>query len=474
MVDIAITFLAGRYHSTPWGRNVNEGVPEWPPSPYRLARALVDVWKRKLPGLSEARFLKVLEIFTEPPLYHLPPWTLGHLRLYLPTDEKKGKFPSTRKLVFDPFIVLGRKKSLGMRFSATPSQETLSDLALLLQRLTYLGRSESWVEVTMQKDIIEEGEWNCRPVEQAPSDRAVTLPCLSPEGQGTPEEWLASLCTTTEELLSGGRKHAPFIKDILYVLPDPERKAPQISAAKRKTPYGNIHCALYALSSKILPLVEETLPLAERARSYLMGIHKKLNGDLPSAVSPRFSGKDALGNPLQGHRHAFFQPFDADGDGRIDHLLVHGIEAFDEVEIRALDKFRTLWQPKGRPEIRFVLVSLMEHASSASSRYWESATPFVTSRHYRKGRGTPREWIEKELLRECDAHGLPHPLRITPLSEVISQRGRIGWWAFRRNRKNHPPLPGYGFNLEFAEPLEGLFSLGSLCHFGLGLFVPRK
>ena len=47
MTTIRLTFPAARYHATPWGRHVNEGVPEWPPSPYRLLRALYDVWQRK-------------------------------------------------------------------------------------------------------------------------------------------------------------------------------------------------------------------------------------------------------------------------------------------------------------------------------------------------------------------------------------------------------------------------------------------
>jgi len=30
-VTIKLNFPAGRYHATPWGRHVNEGVAEWPP-----------------------------------------------------------------------------------------------------------------------------------------------------------------------------------------------------------------------------------------------------------------------------------------------------------------------------------------------------------------------------------------------------------------------------------------------------------
>jgi CRISPR-associated protein Csb2 len=49
MLVVELRFLTGRYHATPWGRNVNEGATEWPPSPYRLVRALYDAWKRKRP-----------------------------------------------------------------------------------------------------------------------------------------------------------------------------------------------------------------------------------------------------------------------------------------------------------------------------------------------------------------------------------------------------------------------------------------
>ena len=48
MIGLSIRFPAGRFHATPWGRHVNEEAPEWPPSPWRLLRALVATWKQKL------------------------------------------------------------------------------------------------------------------------------------------------------------------------------------------------------------------------------------------------------------------------------------------------------------------------------------------------------------------------------------------------------------------------------------------
>ena len=65
MTTIELRFAANRFHATPWGRHVNEGVPEWPPSPYRLMRALYDAWKRKHPALTEAEVGEVITALSE-------------------------------------------------------------------------------------------------------------------------------------------------------------------------------------------------------------------------------------------------------------------------------------------------------------------------------------------------------------------------------------------------------------------------
>ena len=38
---IRITLLSGRYGATPWGRSEHEGQVEYPPSPWRLLRAVL-------------------------------------------------------------------------------------------------------------------------------------------------------------------------------------------------------------------------------------------------------------------------------------------------------------------------------------------------------------------------------------------------------------------------------------------------
>ena len=41
MPTLSIRFTGGHYHATPWGKAQNEGAVEWPPSPWRVLRALI-------------------------------------------------------------------------------------------------------------------------------------------------------------------------------------------------------------------------------------------------------------------------------------------------------------------------------------------------------------------------------------------------------------------------------------------------
>jgi len=110
MVAISIRFPAGRYHATPWGRHVNEAEVEWPPSPWRILRALVAIWHRK--GWDERHSLKTLDELVETlstrfPSYSLPPAVRAHSRHYMPQGYLKGGREDT-SLVFDAFARIAR------------------------------------------------------------------------------------------------------------------------------------------------------------------------------------------------------------------------------------------------------------------------------------------------------------------------------------------------------------------------------
>ena len=83
------------------------------------------------------------------------------------------------------------------------------------------------------------------------------------------------------------------------------------------------------------------------------------------------------------------------------------------------------------------------------------------------------DWIISEVSNEAKNHGLPRPISIKPVSNLVTRGHEFRWLEFRRSRKGESSQIGYGFKLIFSEPVSGPIALGYGAHFGLGLFVPE-
>ena len=145
MIAFAFTFPAGRYHATPWGRNVNEADVAWPPEPVRILRSLIATWWRKA---DQAHFPKAMldslidALAAEPPVFQLPDAVHTHIRTFMPAPTKP---PGT--LIYDAFFRLDRAAELIVAWPGiglSPEQHEFA--AHLLERMGYLGRAESWVD----------------------------------------------------------------------------------------------------------------------------------------------------------------------------------------------------------------------------------------------------------------------------------------------------------------------------------------
>ena len=147
MIGLAIRFAGGRYHATPWGAHVNEALVEWPPSPWRLLRALVSAWHRTAPEVPAAEVRDLLDALAAPPRYQLPPAAAGHTRHYMPDGDHRREVRLTQDLVFDTFLRIAPEDPVVALWPAelAPSQAAL--LRRLARGVTYLGRSESWCDV---------------------------------------------------------------------------------------------------------------------------------------------------------------------------------------------------------------------------------------------------------------------------------------------------------------------------------------
>lgn len=490
MLYLEFLFPLGRYHATPWGRHVNEGVVEWPPSPFRIARAVAALaWIRR-PDWGPARIGKILELFQSLPEYALPSATTAHTRYYLSQNETEI---SKKTLIFDAFVVMEPLSSVYAAYDANPDAATLDDLMELMAEMNYLGRSESWVQarVLSEKPV---AVFNCRAHvggSVPPGYEIVDVACVrpaeeyaaapyKPENAGEKKKkksgnasekqefsWTDALCLDTSQWIEEGWTEHPGMKTVPYLRPVFSRGM----VAKAKSSLGSrFTVARFALESTVLPLVTDALPVAERIRRKLMGIDRYAQGGNGQTISHRFSGKKE-GNPDEGHNHVYILPVDENGDGRLDHVLILSREPFTDKELHVLDRCTSFWQEK-RPDVQMILNSLLREPPQSSCR-WVSHTPFVTRRHWRKGRKSFEEWLIREVRQECLFHGLPEPVEVQLHPEKQPQAGHPFFWVeFRRSRKNEPPLRGYGFTLVFDQEVSGPFALGALAHFGIGTFLP--
>lgn len=576
MIAIALRFPSGRFHATPWGRHVNEGAAEWPPSPWRLLRALVATWKQKLDGeFVDSDMLALMTKLACPPSFILPPATTGHSRHYMPWF-KKG--PDDKTLVFDAFVALSKTADIVIVWPREVlSEEQREILSRLAEHLGFFGRSESWCDgrlldeqaaeslCALAKQTNGNGPHWCEPLGELSVTRdqeVVRVLCPDPKtafldqhvvrlesvnsGRGKNKQTTTTrqalyepswhLCAETALLHKERWSDPPGSLWLQYVRRSDcfrvasKRRSTNLTTAR---PRRVVTVARYSLDGPVLPLITETLPVAESARITLMGIFKRLKlqlhygGRVPRPLpndAPRFrsdvlSGKDEEGTPLTDHRHAYYLPTDEDGDGRLDHLTVMAEMGFgidDPQEVRALDQFRRLKWGDGEP-LNLLLVGLGKTDDFRSllfreSPAWVSATPFVVTRHQKKN-GRKRDpanlqgfdnqpaFIEAVLREELNrlsqrrvaaGHSpLPEIITIEPLHdrELVVRIDPSLWYGpnrtgaairpmqfkrFRRKRNDDGGVrPNGAWRIVFQHPVQGPMSLGHAAHFGLGLFLPE-
>lgn len=555
MIGICLSFISGRYHATPWGRHVNEAALEWPPSPWRLLRSLVAVWKRKYPELDPGLVESILRPLAVPPEFTLPAAGAGHSRHYMPWF-KKG--PDDRTLVFDTFVALPKDAKIHVLWPDVlldAAQQKALDT--LLQGLGFLGRAEAWCEAELMPE--PPGAANCKPANGLSSvdgyeitrvlcadsdtafndDHVVTIETVS-RGRGknkTIEQRRTSLydpawnlCIETLKMHAEKWSDPPGSRWISYLRPSDCFRVRPVVSRKQSGKHGQFQVARYALDSPVLPLVTDTLPIAEQARRNLMGMFGRLNpgDDGEKGRSMTFSGKDENGMKRIGpHLHAFYLPTDEDGDGRLDHLTVYAEECFGTGEVKALDRFAGLSRPeRGNAEHKLNLVllglgSAQDYRAGplAESRVWVSATPFIAPRHPKRKGDEAAYWrsrTEEELERaERDGRQIKRHLLADPVGwltwmlakelhrwldrqqegievnigsiEITPMRNENGVFVvgghrrpiqFRRFRSRGNDDGGRrlsgAFRIEFSNLVPGPIALGHSSHFGMGLFLPEK
>jgi len=583
-LTISIRFLTGRAHLHPWQTHHSEGRVEWPPSQWRLLRALVavagrgltslpypdevppaksepaievpdiskpkergvppaakkklsfsktkqtltlkealtdaeaDAWKAANPSeefsialdrlralaaapnsiamadvvsdeIPLSRLARLLYALSAPPTIWLPKTSGGHTRQYFPIHES-GMVKNTGSAVFDTFAAIRKDQPLlfrwpklfadnnhdiddGLKLDFDEQQQ--ADLKLLLDRMTYFGRAESWCRAEAHTCALEEikiegmhgivpgqTHWECLCIEEQSNGRPAGREYrdyllerrLAPAKRLLDE--VSELLPSTKTPGGKNRKDAEVFKAILqnesldklllrcllresgqdikdglerpigtrwvhYAVPRAIYDVPRPKPQPRRRNAEAIDLVRYALNTAtahrpVLPPLTDTLLVADKLRSAAMAVCRE-----PSRA---LSGHEADGTPCKDHQHAFWWPIDEDNDGFIDHVMVWAPGGFEQRDVDALRRLTRLRQRSGRPDL---LVSPMYVGQESAYTPWNgdgtvafvSATPYfcpLRLSHGKAGSGRTRP-ITKVIREGLRRQGIDE--NIEAISEIV-------------------------------------------------------
>lgn len=485
MIAIKMRFLAGRFHATPWGHHVNEGVVEYPPSLWRLLRSLVATFHRTAPeNVDESSLRRILDALSDAPEFHLPSASVAHTRHY---DQANSSIK-----FFDTFVSLNPNDEIVWIWNNAELNETdRENLGKLLRNLGTFGRSESWCEAELLEEFAKPS--NSSPVSNDKFQYGKeTIRLLLPNEKG--EKLLDVLKIETSTMRKAKQLEPTGSRWVTYER-DSNLLTPKRIALRKKSDIKQITVARFALSGNVLPQVTGSLPFAELARRCLIR-----NRGFDTEHSEVITGKTKNGIPLENHKHAHYLATDEDFDGRIDHLTIFAPREFDKNDLYALGKMNSIKWRESSTGIRLILTGLGDSSDFVKDKNtaaifqksvkFRSVTPFSLPNFPTRGGGKPprfKDSPEGQLLRELRKRGLPEPVsitpikgffdKLTPIENIAEATPRFRWLEFTYRRFNGTAGNGLaGFEIEFApEDLDKIstpLTLGFGCHFGLGLFFP--
>lgn len=495
-------FPLGRFHATPWRVNpFDDPHGEWPPSPWRLVRAVTARWYQwwreaePKPSIAELEQLQAA-LCRSTYAFHVPPDARrgSSLRQYHPTEfgwrpeerKKAGSRSYGRSLVQDNYWCVSPESPVWWFMEGDDwTDELCALLANCLARVTYFGRAEAMTRVCIAGSEEAVPEPNCRL-----ADRRTTgaVPVLSPLADAT----RADIECTTDGPEAAGRS-VPRGARWLYAVRPPR---PAVRESRRVAPHRlDCHLMQFAIGWNVAPELRSVVRLTSRFRGAVLRelLRLRSGGAAATWSSATFevresvadmAGKDANGAPLEGHRHTEFLAW-CEGGAPVRLLVWRGNRPFDADEQTAnlLAASRELsWASVGAvgDEWKVRLVPLDRAVppppgfDATASEHWESMTPYVPVRHHlRKGHERVRESVTAQVRRELEARGVAKADDVE--AALLDQASWVAVHTPRREgrtRASHGDRRGFWVRLTFRTPVSGPIRLGHSSSFGLGLFRP--
>lgn len=515
MIAIALEFLTGRCHATAWGSHVNEGVPDWPPAPWRLLRAIIATWFHKHPRVETERVQALIaKLAGAPPAFALPAATSSHTRHYMPINAGRNE---ERTKIFDTFIHVAPGERLTVLWPVELTTDERELLAAILANLNYFGRAESLAEASLLPASATLPPADARPLEadEIEPDRGEVVRLLAPMSEAELASWLSTraepassakkgrkgkavslptsvfdaLLSDNGHLKAAGWTQPPGSKWVSYLRPEESfqiapRRDPQPSRIQPTV-------ARFAIVSAVPPQITQALSLGER-------FHRALASRSDGA--PVFTGcTEEKTARTDGHRHAYYLSECDERRGEVKFLSIFARDGFGDRARDSLESLRKTWGFEGH-DLQLVLLGVghpQDFAGTngdagqcrlfATSRDWISLTPFVPTHHLKTRKngeakrdpdglaiGSP----EHDLRRLLASAALPPLEEVSEVPHLQLANRRLRWLQFQRLRQHgegaRAGVHGFGFRLRFAEEVRGPIAVGYGAHFGLGLFVPAE
>jgi CRISPR-associated protein Csb2 len=482
MIALRIEFPAGKFHANPWDRGTDDEV-EWPPSPWRMLRAIAAGWHRSGAGDHNV-FLRVLAALAGPPAYLLPRATAGHSHHYVPLGGSKGG-KLERTLILDSFLSLERgNESVVAAYVTWPRATLTSNERTLLERscaaVSHLGSVESRCNIAVvDAPEYSEGFAVVDIASRIDGGGPIALRLAADPSLPT-FGLLRALSETTCEMRRDGRLGPPGTTWVEYRLPDDYLLVrEQYEAREREQPAFSptiLRFIVERAALSVLPPITQAVSIAEVMRRAAMARYSDMNG---GTATTRLAGKTEDGSAKrEGHDHPFYLSSDSHASGRVDRIDVWFPQGCTHAEYRAVTSIEVLKDRlafEGELTLRF-----LGSVEPLRARVWTTATPVVLDR-FPKVRGingsrrvvdAPDEQLRAMIMRRldepCEVELLPHTETV-PLGAVHGTRLDAFRHARRGKRPTHPIV---GATITFDREVAGPIVLGQLAHFGLGRFEP--
>jgi len=475
-LTLALRFPLGRYHATPWDRTVNEGAVEWPPSPWRLLRALVSTWYlRAQHDVTDDDLDELLSRLNGPPSYRTPPMSTAHTRHYLPDSTRRSGETGNTDLVLDPFLAVDPEAELLVHWADVNLDESLTAaVTALLERLPYLGRSESVCEARVVGDVVEVDDSWWRPTTDG--DRGSTRLLTSTDGAPTALEVTPDAMRRSKLLVPTGSRWVDYVDPVApsHV----EVRPPELPA---------VTVVRWRLVTRAPFLARYGVLATDRLRSgVLHQVRPRDQGPQP----PRWLlGKSADGEAAAGHDHAHWlwttterapgdqaPPWERSAATRVNDLILWAPQGVEAPYLPTILTHRRLrgpadWTPEGFRDGDLHLVGvggneLLPERFAGESTTWTSETPYLPVRH--RKRQSVEDFLADDVRRELGYRG-----HRTDVEVAVAQHADSGANSHRRYRLNPHGRrwsTGYYLRITCTDPVAGPLMLGGLSHFGFGQF----